>query len=315
MSGIGNDKKRVAIIGYGSQGRAVALNLRDSGYRVTIGLRSGSKSRQKAKGEGFADVTTISRATASSKIICFAFPDNLHGKIFESEIGQNLSSGSTLWFLHGLSVHFKLLQPPENIDVILVAPHAPGPAVREKYLSDRSLSAFVAVDQDISGQSETKATALARGIGIRKNRLFRTTFAHEAIGDIFGEQAVLCGGLAMLIKSGFETLVENGHNADHAYLEVAYQLDLIVQLIRRHGISGMFDRISTAARLGSLNSGPKIIDSSVRQRMRQLYDEISSGQFARELSDLSEKETAALKNQLKSLSHPSLERAAKKFAN
>jgi len=213
-----------------------------------------------------------------------------------------------------LSVHFELVELPKKNDVILIAPHAPGAAVREKYLTDKNVSAFLAVAQDISGKARRTAIEIALGIGIRRSRMVDTTFRDEAIGDIFGEQAVLCGGLAMLTKSGFEVLIEKGHNPEHAFLEVAYQLDLIATLIRKHGIEGMLDKISLAARFGSIESGPKIIDDSVKTRMSKLYDSIASGKFARRFSRIDRKGLSDLKKRLKKLSHPQLENAAKKFA-
>ncbi|UCC43896.1 MAG: ketol-acid reductoisomerase [Candidatus Zixiibacteriota bacterium] len=305
-------KKRVAVIGYGSQGRAVALNLRDSGYNVTVGLRQRSKSRQLAQDEGVRRIETVADAVRESEIVCFAFPDHLHHKVFERSIRKNLNEQAGLWFLHGLSVHFGLVTPPAAADVFLVAPHAPGNAVREKYLGDRSVSGFYAVANDASGRAWETARAMAERIGLRRGNLLKTTFEEEAVGDIFGEQAVLCGGLAALIKSGFETLVENGHAPEHAYLEVAHQLDLIVDLIKKHGVEGMFKRISVAARFGSFMAGQRIVDESVKKRMLGQYSEIKSGRFARKLSELSAKDIRALDRALHTLSHPQLEKAARK---
>ena len=203
-------KKTVAMIGYGSQGRALALNLRDSGYEVMIGLPSRSRSRRTARADGFQPVRTSGKATALADTIVFALPDHLHGRVYEADIVPNLRPGAALVFLHGLSVHFGLVQPPLECDVILVAPHAPGLKVRERYLTDRSISAFYAVHQDAGGKARAKALLLAGAMGFLRKNLLETTFEDEALGDIFGEQAVLCGGLAMLIKSGFEVLVENG---------------------------------------------------------------------------------------------------------
>ena len=309
-----NEKITVAVIGYGSQGRAIALNLQDSGYKIVVGLKSKSKSRAAARKDKIRDITTVSKAVNKADIVCFAFPDNLHSRVFEKDIRKFLKPGATLWFLHGLSVHFGLVKPPPEVDVILLAPHAPGVAVREKYLADRSVSAFYAVYQNKSKKAASTVTALAKAVGFQKKRLVKTTFEREAVGDIFGEQAVLCGGLASLIKNGFEVLIENGLKPEDAYLEVAYQLDLIVELIKKYGIAGMFERISVTAQYGSLKAGPKIIDRGVKKRMQAVFEEIESGKFTSKLDQLGQKELSSLKNALKALSHPKLEKAAKKYS-
>ena len=305
--------KTVAVIGYGSQGRAISQNLRDSRYEVVVGLRPNSRSRRAARAEGLS-VKSRPDAVGSADIVCFAFPDHLHGRVFKTSIAPNLRRNTTLWFLHATSVHFGFLRPPKACDVILVAPHAPGDAVREAYLSDGSLSAFYGVYQNRSKRAPKTAIELARAVGVREKNLVRTTFAQEAVGDLFGEQAVLCGGLAMLVKSGFETLLAHGWKAENAYLEVAYQLDLIVALIKKHGIAGMFSRISPAAQYGSLLAGPKIIGRSTRTRMEKLFHEIQSGSFARKLGRLDDRAVSKLGQALKKLSHPKLERAARKFS-
>ena len=308
-------KKRVAILGYGSQGRAVALNLRDSGYHVVIGLPVRSKSRSKARRDLFRTVVTVPDAVAQADLILMAFPDHLHGRVFDAQVAPHLQQKNTLVFLHGMSVHFGFVHPPEDCDVVLLAPHAPGLSVREKYLKrDKSVSAFIAIHQNPSRHARQTLTALARALGFDTRRLIRTTFADEAIGDIFGEQTVLCGGLAMLLKNGFETLVEHGLRPEHAYLEIAYQLDLIVSLVKRFGIEGMLKRISVAARYGSITAGPRVIDISVKKRMRQIFDEISSGRFPRKLNALDERAILKLNNSLARLSHPLFEKAARKFA-
>lgn len=304
----------MVMVGYGSQGRALSLNLRDSGLSVTLGLRSGSKSRRRARQDRFASITTIGQAVRVADVVCMAFPDHLHGRVFSRDIEKNLRAGATLLFLHGMSVHFGLVKPPAACDVVLIAPHAPGVALREKFLTDRSVSAFYAVARNHSGKALRTVFGLADAIGIKRKRLLKTTFAAEAVGDIFGEQAVLCGGLSALIKNGFEVLVENGLPPEHAYLEVAYQLDLIVRLIKEHGIEGMLRRISATARYGSILAGPKLIDGAVRKRMTRLYREIESGTFARRLSTLEPDLMASIDKQLLALSHPDLEKAAKKFS-
>ena len=311
---VGKKEPVCAFIGYGSQGRAVSRNLRDSGYPVVIGLRNGSKSRARARRDGHTAVASIPNAVRRADVVCFAFPDHLHARVFKRSVAPNLRRRVTLWFLHSTSVHFGRVVPPKRCDVILVAPHAPGDAVREAYLTDRSLSAFYGVSQNRSGRATRLAMKLAGAIGVKRRNLVKTTFEREAIGDLFGEQAVLCGGLAMLIKTGFQTLVDSGWKPDNAYLEVAYQLDLIVALIKKHGLAGMFARISPAAQFGSLRAGPKLIDRSTRTRMDELFDDIASGEFAEQLSWLDDRAVAGLKRALKKLTDPRLEKAAKKFS-
>lgn len=315
MRGKNLHSKTIAILGYGSQGRAIALNLRDSGYDVVMGLPSGSRSRRLAHRDKFKRIYTLPKAVRKSDIICFAFPDHLHGRVYKRDIEKYLPPNSTLWFLHGMSIHFRFIVPPEDCDVILIAPHAPGAAVREKYLSKSSISAFYAVHQNNSGRALKTTFELARAVGTAKKGLAPTSFEAEAVGDLFGEQAVLCGGMAALIKSGFEVLVENGIPPENAYLEVAYQLDLIIELIKQYGIEGMFKRISVAARYGSLLSGPKIIDESVKRRMEKVYSEIQSGQFPRKLNRLKSADILRINKELKSLTSPLLEKAARKFSD
>jgi ketol-acid reductoisomerase len=307
-------KLAVTILGYGSQGRAIALNLRDSGYDVVIGLKSRSNSRKIAKADKFKKIFTASKAVKESNLIIFALPDHLQGKIYEREIKKNLKSGSTLIFLHGFSIHFGFVKPPENCNVILIAPHAPGVAVRDKYLLDKSISAFGAIHQDYTKKSKIILFKTANTIGFKKSNLIMTSFADEAIGDLFGEQAVLCGGLSELVIGGFNTLVKKGLPPENAYLEVAYQLDLIIDLIKKYGIKGMYDRISIAAKFGSADAGKKIIDKSVIKRMESLYDEIASGKFAKKINKLDKKGIKALKNKINKISNPEFEKAAKKFS-
>ncbi len=305
---------KVCMLGYGSQGRALALNLRDSGFDVIVGLRPRSRSRRLAAADGIKAVATPAEAVRQADIICFAFPDHLHRRVYNALIESNLKSGATLLFLHGMSIHFGLVKPPDSSDVILIAPHAPGQAVREKFLTDRAVSAFYAVYQDRSRKAGGRLFSLAEGMGFARKRLLKTTFEEEAIGDIFGEQVVLCGGLAGLIKNGFEVLVESGLKPDNAYLEVAYQLDLIVDLVKRYGIEGMFKRISVTARFGSAETGPKIVSPRVKKEMEKALKEIKSGRFAGRLADLSEPDVKKLNRELKNLTRPDLEKAAKKFS-
>ncbi|MDH3892577.1 MAG: ketol-acid reductoisomerase [candidate division Zixibacteria bacterium] len=310
-----HQNKTVAVIGYGSQGRAIALNLQESGYDVIVGLRPRSKSRRQASADGIDHITTVRRAADKGDIIAFAFPDHLHSAVFEQQILQTLTPAKTLLFLAGMSIYFMLVVPPRECDVVMLAPHAPGVAVREHYGSAKPLSAFIAVHQDKSRRALATVRELAQAVGFDKKRLVHTTFEAEALGDLFGEQAVLCGGLAMLVKSGFETLVKKGLPAENAYLEVAYQLDLIVDLIKKHGIEGMLRRISVAARFGAVQTGPKVIDKSVQRRMEKVYDSIASGTFPKELSKLTARDLSELDKKVKQLSNPQFEKQARKYSD
>lgn len=293
----------------------MALNLRDSGYDVIVGLSTRSGSRRQATDDGLRKIETVRTAVTGAEVVCFAFPDHLHGRVYERDIKGRLKGGTTLLFLAGMSVHFGFVKPPDGCDVIMIAPHAPGVAVREQFLTDRSLSAFYAVHQDATGQAAHTAQKLAEAIGFLKNRLVRTTFEHEALGDLFGEQAVLCGGLAMLLKLGFETLLKKGLPPENAYLEVVHQMDLLVDLVKKHGIEGMLSRISVAARYGSVQAGPEIFDEAVEKRMEHIYDRIASGEFPEKLNSLTPRDISALKKQLKKLSHPLLEKYARKYSD
>lgn len=304
----------MAVLGYGSQGKAVAQNLRDSGYQVIVGLKSRSRSSRLARRDGFRKVLTVSEAVGAANIICFALPDHLHQRIYKKDIEKYLEPGSTLWFLHGFSIHFGFVKPPPRCDVIMIAPHGPGIAVRDKFLGDRSLSAFYAIHQDYSGAAKRNILALSSAMGFKRSRLVKTSFEDEAVGDLFGEQAVLCGGLSELIVNGFEVLVEKGLRPENAYLEVAYQLDLIIDLIKTYGIEGMFDRISVTARYGSVTSGRKVIDQSVKKRMLKLYDEIESGKFARTLNRLEPADIVKLRRKIRRRVPGSFERAARKYS-
>ncbi|HEX9917205.1 MAG TPA: ketol-acid reductoisomerase [candidate division Zixibacteria bacterium] len=271
--------KTIGILGYGSQGRAQAANLKDSGCKVIIGLRAKSKNNKLAQKDGF-EVLSIEKAVQESDIISFLIPDHTHPEVF-SKIQKYLPLGKTLLFAHGFSIHFKLIHPPKNVDVILVAPHSPGKILRENYKNKTGVTGFVGVYQDYTGQAKKLVLAYAKGIGLTKAGVLWTTFRDEAIGDIFGEQAVLCGGLTELLKKGFEVLVQAGLPEGNAYLECVHQLDFIVNLIKSYGISGMYNRISKTAEYGSYLSGKRVIDDKVKQNMRKVLAEIKNGAFAR----------------------------------
>ena len=269
--------KTISILGYGSQGRAQALNLRDSGLKVVIGLPKRNRDIKSALKDGFK-VYTPEKAVKIGDIIPVLAPDHKHKELYEKSIQKNLSPGKTLVFAHAYSIYFKLIKPPENIDVILVAPHGPGELVRKLFLEGKGVTSFIAVEKDCSKKALHKALAYARGIGSTKAGAILTTFKDEAIGDLFGEQAVLCGGLSELLKSGFETLVESGLSPENAYLECVHQLDLIVELIKKYGMSGMFKKISRTAEFGSYISGKSVIN---KNEMKRILSRIKSGDFAK----------------------------------
>jgi ketol-acid reductoisomerase len=269
--------KRIAIIGYGSQGKAQALNLRDSGMDVIIGLHHKSKTRIKAKKDGFT-VYTTERAAEMADAISFLAPDHLHKEIFDHQIKNHLKPKDVLIFAHAFSIHFNLVIPPKFVDVVLVAPHGPGELTRERFLDGKGISSFIAVHQDYSKEAKKIALAYAKAIGATRDGAMLTTFRDEAIGDLFGEQAVLCGGLAELLKSGFETLVEDGLSPENAYLECVHQIDLIVELIKKYGIAGMFERISQIAEYGSYLSGKKVINKT---QMKKVLEQVKNGTFTR----------------------------------
>ena len=272
--------KSIAVIGYGSQGRAQALNLRDAGYGPIVGLPAGSRTRARARRDGLR-VRTPSVATREADIVFVLAPDHLHGQIYENEIAPSLSSGKMLVFAHGSSIHFGLIKPTRDVDVILLAPLGPGKRLRELRGTREGIACFFAIHQSTSKRTRTTALALAKAIGCLPAGAIETTFAEEAVGDLFGEQAVLCGGLSALLQAGVETLVRHGATPTNAYLECVYQLDLIVDLIKSEGLRGMFKQISPTAAYGATKAGPRIISASSRKAMDSLYSEIDSGKFIR----------------------------------
>lgn len=270
--------KRIGIIGYGSQGRAQALNLRDSGFEPIIGLPSRSRSRNIALKDGFK-IGLSSSVVEDSDIAVILVPDHKHKELFEKELYPAMHKGQIFVFAHALSVHFGLVAQPEGVDYVLVAPHSPGIRLRERFMKGEGVSAFIGATRQSSKASIKKAAAYARAIGCAKAGLIVTSFEHEAIGDIFGEQAVLCGGLSALLKAGFETLVKAGIPPENAYLECVYQIDLIVDLIKRHGIEGMYDRISKTAAFGAVSAETEIINSQSKKAMKNMLKEIDKGVF------------------------------------
>ncbi len=273
--------KTIAIIGYGSQGHAHALNLKDSGLNVVVGLYPGSKSAPKAKDAGLT-VHTVADATKAADFIMILLPDEVQRTIYEQEIKPNLSAGNVLAFAHGFNINFGQIVPPADVDVVMVAPKGPGHLVRRTYEQGQGVPALFAVFQDASGQARDRAMAYAKGIGGTRGGVLETTFREETETDLFGEQVVLCGGLSELIKAGFETLVEAGYQPELAYFECLHEVKLIVDLIVEGGLAKMRDSISNTAEYGDLTRGPRIVTQETRAEMRKILREIQTGQFARE---------------------------------
>jgi len=273
---------KVAVIGYGSQGHAHALNLRDSGVEVEVGLREGSPSRERAEDAGLS-VAKVAEAVKGAQLVAMLVPDHLQKDVYEQEVEPNLEPGAALLFAHGLNIHFGRITPAEGHDVVMVAPKAPGHRVRELYESGAGTPGLVAIHQDASGNALQLALAYGTAIGCGRVGLLETTFGEETESDLFGEQAVLCGGATALIKAGFDTLVEAGYQPEIAYYECANELKLIVDLIYEGGFEYMRYSISDVAEYGDLSRGPRIVDDHVKESMRKILDEIRSGAFAKEL--------------------------------
>jgi ketol-acid reductoisomerase len=272
--------KTLAVLGFGSQGHAHALNLKESGFKVIIGLYEGSKSIPVARERGFK-VYPTAEAVRRADVIFVALPDTKQPAAYVKDIEPNLSKGKTLLFSHGFSIHFKTIKPPKNVDVILVAPKGPGHIVRRQFTEGKGVPALIAVYQNPSGQAKKVALAWARGIGGTRAGVIETTFKEETETDLFGEQTVLCGGASALVQAGFETLVEAGYQPEMAYFECLHELKLIVDLMNEAGISGMRFSISETAKWGDVSVGPKIIDASVKKRMKAALKDIQSGKFAK----------------------------------
>ncbi|MBN3952230.1 MAG: ketol-acid reductoisomerase [Nostoc sp.] len=273
--------KTIAIIGYGSQGHAHALNLKDSGLNVIVGLYPGSKSVAKAEAAGLT-VKNVADAANAADFIMILLPDEVQKTIYKNEIEPNLEEGNVLAFAHGFNIHFGQVVPPDNVDVVMVAPKGPGHLVRRTYESGEGVPALFAVYQDASGQARDRAMAYAKGIGGTRAGVLETTFREETETDLFGEQAVLCGGLSALIKAGFETLVEAGYQPELAYFECLHEVKLIVDLVVEGGLAKMRDSISNTAEYGDYTRGPRIVTEQTKAEMQKILSEIQSGQFARE---------------------------------
>ena len=279
----------ISVIGYGIQGAAQASNLKDSGLNVIVGLRKGGSSWQKALDDGHT-VMEVSEAAEQSDIIHILVPDMEQPKLYEEQIASHLKEGNALGFSHGLVINYQWVKPPEWVDVLMVAPKAPGRRVRELYLDNFGTPALVAVQQDFTNNALNRALSIAKGLGCARAGLLQTTFKEEVETDLFGEQADLCGGAASLIQNSFETLVNRGYQPEIAYFECLHELKLIVDLVQQYGIKGMYQRVSETARYGGLTRGTRVINQSSRDEMEKILDEIQSGEFAEEWRNIYNKE-------------------------
>jgi ketol-acid reductoisomerase len=275
------DGRTIAILGYGSQGHAHALNLRDSGCEVVVGLRPGSASRAEAEGEGL-EVLDVAEAASGGDVVMILLPDERQAEVWQSEIRDGIAPGNLLMFAHGFSIHFGQIEPPPEVDVGMVAPKGPGHLVRRQFTEGRGVPCLAAVHQDSSGETRDLVLAYAKGIGGTRAGVIETTFKDECETDLFGEQAVLCGGTTELVRAGFETLVEAGYDPRLAYFECLHEMKLIVDLMYEKGIQGMRDSISNTAEYGDMTRGKKVITDETREAMRRLLADIQSGEFARE---------------------------------
>ncbi|MDJ0680404.1 MAG: ketol-acid reductoisomerase [Xenococcaceae cyanobacterium MO_167.B52] len=273
--------KTIAIIGYGSQGHAHALNLKDSGVNVVVGLYPGSKSQAKAEAAGLK-VLDVAEAAAAADMIMILLPDEVQKTVYKNEIEPNLKEGNILAFAHGFNIHFGQIVPPESVDVVMIAPKGPGHLVRRTYEQGQGVPCLFAVYQNASAQARDRAMAYAKGIGGTRAGILETSFREETETDLFGEQAVLCGGLSALIKTGFETLIEAGYQPELAYFECLHEVKLIVDLVVEGGLAKMRDSISNTAEYGDYTRGPRVVNEATKAEMRKILQEIQSGQFARE---------------------------------
>jgi ketol-acid reductoisomerase len=278
--GVLQDKK-VAVIGYGSQGHAHALSLRDSGVDVRIGLQEGSKSRAKAEEQGLK-VLSVAEAAAEADIVMLLAPDTKQKKIFDEEIAPNLRPGNAIAFGHGFNIRYGLIQPSADIDVFMIAPKGPGHLVRRQFVDGKGVPCLIAIEQDATGTAQALALAYAKGIGGSRAGVIKTTFKEETETDLFGEQAVLCGGASALVQTGFEVLTEAGYAPEIAYFEVLHELKLIVDLMYEGGIARMRYSISDTAEYGDVTRGPRVVNAAVKDEMRKILGEIQDGSFARE---------------------------------
>ncbi|WP_436344875.1 ketol-acid reductoisomerase [Natronorubrum sp. FCH18a] len=275
------DDETVAVLGYGSQGHAHALNLHESGVDVIVGLREGSASRDAAEADGLT-VATPDEAVKRAGYVSVLVPDTVQASVYENDIEPNLEAGDTLQFAHGLNIHYGQIEPPEGVDVSMVAPKSPGHLVRRNYENDEGTPGLLAIYQDTTGDAEERALAYAKAIGCTRAGVIETTFQEEVESDLFGEQAVLCGGVTSLVKHGYETLVDAGYSPEIAYFECLNELKLIVDLMYEGGHAEMWDSVSDTAEYGGLSRGDRIVDEHVRENMEETLEEIQNGEFTRE---------------------------------
>ena len=273
--------KKIAVLGYGSQGHAHSLNLKDSGFDVVVGLYEGSKSKQKAEEKGLT-VLSNSEAVKSADVIMFCLPDTIQGKVYREDVEPHLEEGKMLMFCHGFSIFYEQIKPPSYVDVAMIAPKGPGHIVRRVFESGQGVPCLIAVHQDNSGKAKDIALGYGLGVGGARAGILETTFKEETETDLFGEQAVLCGGVTSLVQSAFEVLVEAGYQPESAYFEVLHELKLIVDLMYQGGLGEMRYSISDTAEYGDYTRGPVVVDPSVKANMKKVLDQIQSGQFAKE---------------------------------
>jgi ketol-acid reductoisomerase len=303
----------VAVVGYGIQGRAQALNMMDSGQKVVVALRKEGRSWKQAQQEG-CRVMDIGDAVAAADVIHVLIPDMAQRKVYNEFIAPNLSAGKALAFSHGAAIHWKWIVPPKDVDVFLVAPKAPGQRLRELYGENFGTPALVAVHRDYTNRGWERALGLAKAVGCTRAGVLETTFKEEVESDWFGEQADLCGGVDRLVRTSFEVLVENGYNDEVAYFEVLHELKLIVDLIQRYGIAGMYNRVSETARYGGLTRGDKVVNDSSKEAMKQLLRDIQSGRFEREWVEQYEKLGAeSFERYMRELREHPIEKTGKKM--
>jgi ketol-acid reductoisomerase len=273
--------KTIAILGYGSQGHAHAQNLRDSGYNVIVGLYEGSKSWEKAEADGFA-VMTSDEASKAADIVVMLVPDHLQGEVYRSAVEPNLEPGNVLMFAHGFNIHYGIIEPSDKNDVVMIAPKGPGHILRSTYQEGIGVPALLAIHQDVSGKATDVALAYAYGLGSTRAGVVEATFKNETETDLFGEQAVLCGGASALVQAGFETLVEAGYQPEMAYFECLHELKLICDLMYESGIAGMRFSISETAKYGDITRGPRVVNAKTKAEMKKILKEIQSGKFTKE---------------------------------
>jgi ketol-acid reductoisomerase len=304
-------KQTIAVIGYGIQGRAQASNMKDSGLEVVVGLRKGGKTWKQAESDGHK-VMEVSEAAKAGDIIHILIPDMEQAETYKKEIAKHLTEGKALCFSHAAAVHWKWIVPPKNVDVIMVAPKGPGQRVRELYQEGFGTPSLVAVYQDYTGTALDRTLALAKAIGSTRPGVIQTTFKEEVETDWFGEQVDLCGGAHALMMNAFETLVEAGYQPEVAYFECLHEMKLIVDLVQKYGITGMYNRVSETARYGGLTRGPRVVDKEAKAKMKEVLNEIQSGAFAEEWVSMYKKEGKnSFSRYMKTIENHQLEKVGK----